>query len=229
METNFEHKITVAATRPMLYTTVQRRSRDYFSLAMIKLGCYYPAIQINNKNTSMNLAKISSGKAVPNQCNVVIEIQANSGPIKYEFDKDAGAIVVDRIMPTSMSYPCNYGFIPATLSGDGDPVDVLVHTNTPIMAGAIISVRPIAVLLTEDESGTDEKILAVPDEKTDPFFKNVMEIEDLPEVISLKIRHFFEHYKNLEIGKWVKVSGWKDSQYAKDVILKAITRFNQEN
>ncbi len=170
----------------------------------------------------MDIKKIAVGKDVPNRCNVIIEIPMDSGPIKYEFDKDSGAILVDRFMPTSMSYPCNYGFIPHTLSGDGDPVDVLVYANYPIVPGAVVSVRPIGVLLTEDESGTDEKLLAVPDSKADMTLAHVNDLNDLPAIILDKIAHFFENYKKLEKGKWVKVSGWKDAAAAKEIVLQGI-------
>lgn len=172
----------------------------------------------------MDISKVKIGKNPPEEVNVVIEIPMNAGPVKYEFDKDAGAIVVDRFMPTSMSYPCNYGFVPHTLSGDGDPVDVLVYSNYPIEAGAIVSVKPIGVLMTEDEKGKDEKVLAVPADKVDPFFAKVNSIRNLPEVVLLKITHFFENYKKLEKGKWVKVTGWKDAADAKDIISKSVQK-----
>lgn len=170
----------------------------------------------------MPLENLKIGKTPPKEVNVIIEIPANSGPIKYEFDKKSAMIIVDRFMPTSMSYPCNYGFIPHTLSGDGDPVDVLVYTNYPLLPGVVISVKPIGVLITEDEKGKDEKILAVPTEKVDQFFININSYKDLPQVIIDKITHFFENYKKLEKGKWVKVSGWKDAKAAEDVIMQAI-------
>jgi inorganic pyrophosphatase len=173
----------------------------------------------------MDISKISAGKDLPKKCNVIIEIPMNAGPVKYEFDKDAGMIVVDRFMQTTMSYPCNYGFIPHTLSGDGDPVDVLVHSSYPIVAGAVVSVRPIGVLITEDEKGSDEKILAVPDEKIDPFFAKIITASDLPEIFLEKISHFFENYKKLEKGKWVKVAGWQGNDVAEKIIIEAIKRF----
>ena len=172
----------------------------------------------------MDISKIPAGKNPPEEVNVIIEIPANSGSIKYEFDKKSGAIVVDRFMPTSMSYPCNYGFIPHTLSGDGDPADVLVYTNHPLHPGTVISVKPIGVLVTEDEKGSDEKILTVPANKIDPFFEKINSYTQLPEIVIQKITHFFENYKKLEKGKWVKVIGWKDENTAKQVILDAIKR-----
>lgn len=156
--------------------------------------------------------------------NVIIEIPMNGSPVKYEFDKDASAIIVDRFMQVSMSYPCNYGFIPHTLSNDGDPADVLVITQYPVIPGAIITVRPVGVLMMEDESGMDEKILAVPISKLDITFDYIQNIDDVPEMLKEKINHFFEHYKKLEKNKWVKVVGWKNADKAKEIIAEAIAR-----
>ncbi len=156
--------------------------------------------------------------------NVIIEIPMNDNPVKYEFDKEVGAIIVDRFMQVSMSYPCNYGFIPNTLSDDGDPADVLVIAQYPIIPGAIIKVRPVGVLMMEDESGIDEKILAVPVSKLDVTFDSIQDIEDVSEMLKAKIKHFFEHYKELEKGKWVKITGWKDAATAKTTIEEAIDR-----
>lgn len=158
--------------------------------------------------------------------NVIIEIPMNDKPVKYEFDKDAGAIIVDRFMQTSMSYPCNYGFIPHTLSDDGDPADVLVLTHYPIVPGAVIKVRPVGVLLMEDESGLDEKILAVPISKLDVTFDYVKDIDDVSKMLKDRINHFFENYKKLEQGKWVKIIGWENANKALELIEKAITRAN---
>ena len=166
----------------------------------------------------MNIEKIGSGKNSPEEVNVIIEVPMGSDPVKYEFDKDAGAIMVDRFVQTAMFYPCNYGFIPTTLSKDGDPVDVLVIANNPIITGAVIKARPIGVLMMEDESGQDEKILAVPTTKLDPYFSNIKSYKDLPEVLVNRIKHFFENYKALEKGKWVKVEGWEDEEAAKAII-----------
>lgn len=156
--------------------------------------------------------------------NVIIEIPMNDNPVKYEFDKEVGAIMVDRFMQVSMSYPCNYGFIPNTLSDDGDPADVLVIAHYPIIPGAIIKVRPVGVLMMEDESGMDEKILAVPTSKLDVTFDGIKDIDDVPEMLKSKIKHFFEHYKELEKGKWVKIVGWKDAVTARTTIEEAIDR-----
>ncbi len=156
--------------------------------------------------------------------NVIIEIPMNDTPVKYEFDKDAGAIIVDRFMQVAMSYPCNYGFIPHTLSDDGDPADVLVIAQYPIIHGAVITVRPVGVLMMEDESGMDEKILAVPISKLDPTFDHVQDINDVPEMLKQRIKHFFEHYKQLEKNKWVKIVGWENTAKAKAIIEEALVR-----
>ncbi len=171
----------------------------------------------------MFIDKISA-KAKDGEFNVIIEIPMNDNPVKYEFDKDAGAIMVDRFMQVSMSYPCNYGFIPHTLSEDGDPADVLVLAQYPIIPGAVIKVRPVAVLMMEDESGKDEKILAVPISKLDISYDKVKDIDDVPEIILQRITHFFERYKELEKGKWVKVTGWENASSALKIIDEAIQR-----
>lgn len=170
----------------------------------------------------MNLEKICAGKNAPEEINVIIEVPMGSDPVKYEFDKEMGIIAVDRFVQTSMFYPCNYGFVPNTLSKDGDPVDVLVVSNYPIIPGALIKVRPIGVLIMEDESGQDEKVLAVPTLKLDPYYANIKSYKDLPEIFIDRIRNFFENYKALEKGKWVKVQGWEDESSAKAVIIEGI-------
>lgn len=156
----------------------------------------------------MNLDRISAGKDMPNDFNVVIEISANAAPIKYEFDKDSGALCVDRFMGTSMFYPANYGFVPQTLSDDGDPVDVLVVTPFPLPPGVLIRCRALGMIKMEDESGIDAKLIAVPVEKLCPMYKAIQKLEDLPELLRNQMVHFFEHYKDLEKGKWVKIQGW---------------------
>jgi len=148
----------------------------------------------------------------------------NADPVKYEFDKDSGAIFVDRFIGTPMFYPCNYGFVPHTLSDDGDPVDVLVVSDFAIMPGAVISAKPVGVLIMEDEKGMDEKIIAVPALKLNSSYEKINEIAELPENLVNKIKHFFEHYKDLEKGKWVKVKGFEDSVKAKKLITEAIQR-----
>lgn len=171
----------------------------------------------------MDFSKIKNENA--ESINVVIEIAQDSAPVKYEYDKEIGALVVDRFMPGAMFYPCNYGFLPNSLSGDGDPLDVLVYTNYPIVNGAIVKVKPVGVLITEDESGMDEKILAVPVAKTSAFFKDINDIADLPEILLHRIKNFFEHYKSLESNKWVKVKGWEGRKKAIEVVEESIKRF----
>lgn len=170
----------------------------------------------------MNLDKIAIGQNAPNDVNVIIEVPMGSEPIKYELDKDSGAVFVDRFLHTAMTYPCNYGFIPHTLSQDGDPVDVLVVGRRPLMPGCVVGVRPIGVLLMEDDKGMDEKILAVPAHRLHPFWEDVEEYTDLPKILLDQIRHFFEHYKDLEEGKWVKVQGWGSREKARELILAGI-------
>lgn len=166
----------------------------------------------------MDLSKISAGKNVPWDVNVVIEIPMNGTPVKYEVDKDSGAVLVDRFVATPMFYPANYGFIPNTLSEDGDPVDVLVLAPYPVVPGSVIRARPIGVLKMEDESGKDEKILAVPVSKLSMYYDKVESYTDLPESQVKQIEHFFTHYKDLEAGKWVKIEGWDDKDMAAKLI-----------
>ncbi len=175
----------------------------------------------------MSLNDVPSGKNVPDEINVIIEIPAHADPIKYEVDKDSGAIFVDRFMATCMHYPCNYGYVPHTLSEDGDPVDVLVPTPFPLLAGSVIRCRPVGVLKMTDESGVDAKLLAVPVTKLTPIYKNIEQATDLPELLRNQIQHFFEHYKDLEAGKWVKVDGWDDAAAAKKEIEDSVTRYEQ--
>ena len=172
----------------------------------------------------MLIKNIKTGKDVPNVVNVIVENPANALPVKYELDKESGALFVDRFLATPMHYPLNYGFVPNTLSGDGDPIDVLVLSEYPVTYGAVIPCKPIGVLLMEDEKGEDEKVLAVPSEKMNSEYSKYNEISDIPEVTLKKVEHFFEHYKDLEKGKWVKVSGYKDSKEAKNKILEAVNR-----
>ncbi|WP_343562873.1 inorganic diphosphatase [Kiloniella sp. b19] len=169
----------------------------------------------------MDISKISVGKDAPWDINVVIEVPLHSN-IKYELDKDSGAIEVDRFLHTPMHYPCNYGFVPGTLSDDGDPADVLVAGTQAILPGAVIRCRPVGVLVMEDEAGQDEKILAVPVTKLDPTYADIKEYTDLPKILIDQIGHFFEHYKDLESGKWVKVVGWEGSEKAASMIQAAI-------
>ena len=166
----------------------------------------------------MDIKAISAGKNPPHDINVVIEIPQGGQPVKYEIDKESGALFVDRFLHTSMIYPANYGFIPQTLSDDGDPCDVLVLSQSPVVAGCVIRSRPIGALLMEDESGQDEKILAVPVDKLNPYYSNVKSYTDLPEILRDQIKHFFEHYKDLEKGKWVKVLKWVGPEEAGKLI-----------
>jgi inorganic pyrophosphatase len=172
----------------------------------------------------MRLDAISTGKNPPHEVNVVIEVAIGGEPIKYEMDKEAGTLVVDRFLYTPMRYPGNYGFIPHTLSEDGDPCDVLVANTRPIIPGAIIAVRPIGVLMMQDEAGGDEKILAVPVPKLTKRYENVHNYTDMPKITLDQIQHFFEHYKDLEPGKWVKLTGWGDAAKARELISEAMER-----
>ena len=172
----------------------------------------------------MDIAKLPPGKNPPHEINVLIEVPLRSDPIKYEYDKESGFIFVDRYLYTTMFYPCNYGFIPQTLSLDGDPVDVMVVGRMPVIPGAILRARPIGVLKMEDEAGLDEKILAVPTDKITQINRHVRNYTDIPEIDLARIAHFFEHYKDLEPNKWVKVPGWGDVEEAHQFILEGIAR-----
>ncbi|HEV7327273.1 MAG TPA: inorganic diphosphatase [Bosea sp. (in: a-proteobacteria)] len=172
----------------------------------------------------MRLDAIAIGKNPPEEVNVVIEVAIGGEPIKYEMDKEAGTLFVDRFLYTPMRYPGNYGFIPHTLSEDGDPCDVLVANTRPLVPGSYIAVRPIGVMMMEDEGGGDEKIIAVPVPKLTKRYENVTNYTDLPQITLDQIQHFFEHYKDLEPGKWVKLTGWGDAAKAKQLIVEAIER-----
>jgi len=172
----------------------------------------------------MNLDALSIGDHAPNDVNVVIEVPIGGEPIKYEMDKKSGALVVDRFLYTSMRYPGNYGFIPHTLSGDGDPCDVIVANTRALMPGSVISARVVGVLLMEDEAGQDEKLLAVPSSWLTARYDNVKNYTDLPDILLKQIEHFFAHYKDLEGTKWVKVLGWGDADKARSLIVEGIER-----
>ncbi len=172
----------------------------------------------------MRLEAISIGDSPPDDVNVIIEVPVGGQPIKYEMDKDAGTMVVDRFLYTPMSYPGNYGFVPHTLSDDGDPIDVLVCNTRPLMPGCVINVRPVGVMMMEDNSGLDEKIIAVPSPHLTRRYENVFDYKDLPEITLQQISHFFEHYKDLEPGKWVKLGGWQNKDVARKLISEAINR-----
>ncbi len=173
----------------------------------------------------MALELVPTGRDVPNDVNVVIEIPINSDPVKYEVDKASGELFVDRVLTTSMRYPCNYGYIPHTLSGDGDPADVMVVMPLPLIPGCVIRCRPIGMLRMTDEAGEDTKLVAVPVSKVYAAYERADELQDLPEPWRERIQHFFEHYKDLEKGKWVKVDGWRGANEAKAEILAAVERF----
>lgn len=172
----------------------------------------------------MDIKKIPIGKNPPSDVNVIIEIPLRGEPVKYEVDKDSGAMYVDRFLHTAMFYPTNYGFIPHTLSGDGDPVDVMVVGRHSVAVGCVMRSRPIGVLMMEDEAGLDEKVLAVPHPKLHPFYDNVDSYTDLPQTMLDQIVHFFTHYKDLESGKWAKCLGWEGPEKANQIILEAIER-----
>ncbi len=170
----------------------------------------------------MNISKIPAGTA--EEFNVIIEVPMGATPVKYEFDKESGAIRVDRFVATSMIYPCNYGFIPHTLSEDGDPADVLVVSDFALISGSVIKVKPVGVLIMEDEKGMDEKILAVPAKKLNSCYENINSYQELPKLLLDRIVHFFEHYKDLEKGKWVKIKSFEDKKKAQEIVNEALKR-----
>ena len=172
----------------------------------------------------MRIDKIATGRNVPHDVNVIVEVPVGGEPIKYELDKESGTLVVDRFLYTSMRYPGNYGFIPHTLSGDGDPVDVLIANSRAIAPGAVISVRPVGVLLMEDNAGKDEKIIAVPVDKLHPFYRDVLNYGDLPSLLCEQIAHFFQHYKDLERGKWVNIVRWIGAEETFDLVRAGMAR-----
>ena len=175
----------------------------------------------------MNLDRVPSGKDVPNDCNVIVEIPMRGDPIKYEVDKETGAVFVDRFMSSSMHYPCNYGYIPRTLSHDGDPCDVLVLSPMPLITGVVVRCRPIGMLKLDDEAGGDAKILAVPIDKLSSLYRDVKSPRDLPQITTQQIAHFFEHYKDLEPGKWVRVGNWVEAEDARREILESVARYKK--
>ncbi|HEX7888173.1 MAG TPA: inorganic diphosphatase [Ramlibacter sp.] len=177
----------------------------------------------------MSLDAVTPGKNVPDAFNVIIEIPMNADPVKYEVDKETGAIFVDRFMSTSMHYPTNYGYVPKTISGDGDPVDVLVITPVPLIPGVVVTCRPIGILKMQDEAGDDAKVLAVPTDKILSIYTQWQKPEDLNPLRLKTISHFFEHYKDLEPGKWVKVLGWEGPESAKQEVLDGIANYKKVN
>ena len=177
----------------------------------------------------MSYSNIPAGKDAPNDIYVIIEIPANAAPIKYEIDKDSDALFVDRFMGTATFYPANYGYVPNTLSLDGDPLDVLVVTPYPVEPGSVIRCRPVGKLNMEDDGGIDAKLVAVPHEKLTPIYKDVQEYTDLPPLLISQIEHFFQHYKDLEPGKWVKLSGWENADVAKQEVMSSIAAYQEAN
>ncbi|MEM9705171.1 MAG: inorganic diphosphatase [Pseudomonadota bacterium] len=176
----------------------------------------------------MRIDAISIGDNPPDDINVIVEVPVGGQPIKYEMDKAAGALIVDRFLYTPMRYPGNYGFVPHTLSDDGDPIDVLVCNTRPLVPGCVINVKPVGVMMMEDNSGLDEKIIAVPSPGLTPRYKHVQNYTDLAELTLSQIEHFFEHYKDLEPGKWVKLGGWQNAETARKLITEAIARAKEE-
>ena len=172
----------------------------------------------------MRIDLIPAGDNPPHEINVLIEVPIGGEPVKYEFDKASGALFVDRILHTPMRYPANYGFVPHTLGEDGDPLDALVITRSPIIPGAVIKVRPVGVLLMEDDKGGDEKLITVPVDATFPYYSEIVGHLDLPQIVTQQIEHFFQHYKDLEPGKWSKMNGWGDAETAKRIIVESLER-----
>jgi inorganic pyrophosphatase len=204
-----------AATRPMLQCNI--------GLLQYRKTIRHPFQPSETRD--MNLDRVDSGSDIPNDFNVIIEIPMNADPIKYEVDKKTGALFVDRFMMTAMHYPCNYGYVPHTIADDGDPVDVLVITPYPIAVGAVIRCRPLGVLKMIDEAGGDSKLLAVPIDKVLPIYSHWKTHSDLNPVRLHQIQHFFEHYKDLEAGKWVKVEGWGGPEDAATELVDGIERY----
>jgi inorganic pyrophosphatase len=173
----------------------------------------------------MNLDRVDSGRNVPDEINVIIEIPAHSDPVKYEVDKLTGAMFVDRFMGTAMHYPANYGYIPHTLSEDADPLDVLVITPVPLISGSVIRCRPLGILRMVDDGGPDPKIIGVPIDSLTKLYSEMQGCDDLPQELRNKLTHFYEHYKDLEPGKWVKIMGWESAELARGEIISSIERF----
>jgi inorganic pyrophosphatase len=172
----------------------------------------------------MDIARITAGRSPPYDINVVVEIPQGGEPVKYELDKQSGALVVDRFLNTAMFYPGNYGFVPHTLADDGDPIDVLIVGTAAVVPGAVVRCRPVGALVMEDEKGPDEKIIAVPVDELHPYYVGIRSYQDLPPNLCGQIAHFFRHYKDLEAGKWVRVGDWVDAEAAAALITAAIAR-----
>ena len=176
---------------------------------------------------NMDISKIEAGQNPPDDLNVIVEVPLGGDPIKYEIDKASGAMFVDRYLYTEMRYPCNYGFVPHTLSLDGDPIDVMVVGNRPLVPGSVVRARPVGVLMMTDDKGQDEKILAVPHQALTRYYDKITTYQDLPAILVDKIRHFFEHYKDLETGKWSQIDGWYGVEKARELIQKSVEREQQ--
>lgn len=176
----------------------------------------------------MSLSRVTAGRNYPDEINVIIEVPMNSPAIKYEVDKETGAIFVDRMLKTAMYYPCNYGYVPNTLCGDGDPVDVLVVLPLPMLPGTVVRCRAVGVLLMEDEAGEDSKVIAVPVEEVTGIYRGINSVEDLDDLLLNQIVHFFDHYKDLERGKWVKTDGWQGVSRARKELIDAIENYKND-
>ena len=196
-----------------------------FIIALFIIAFFVLSNIYSNVHSNMSLNKVSPGKNVPESFNVIIEIAMNADPVKYEVDKESGALFVDRYMSTSMHYPTNYGYVPQTLSGDGDPVDVLVITPVPLIPGVVVTCRAIGILKMTDEAGEDGKVLAVPIDKKCSLYSHWKKPEDMNPLRLKTIAHFFEHYKDLEAGKWVKISGWEGPEAAEKEITDGIANY----
>lgn len=211
-----------------LVTWLSKNKRIYNYFLPFKLDLSI-MVHLKCSGEKMGLIDIKSGRDVPNDINVIIEIPMHGEPVKYEVDKETGSLFVDRFMTTAMYYPTNYGYIPNTLSEDGDPVDVLVVTPVPLINGAVISCRPVGMLKMTDEAGVDAKLLAVPSSKLSKMYESILTYSDLSRHLLLSLEHFFQHYKDLEEGKWVKVDGWEGPEAARKEILLSINRFKEQN
>ena len=212
-----------------------RRLAVFFPRPFARWAVFEPAkrglvefgLSLHYHTSDMSLHDVTPGARAPDEFNVIIEIPMNADPIKYEVDKESGALFVDRFMTTAMHYPCNYGYVPQTLSDDGDPVDVLVITPFPLSPGVVVTCRPIGVLKMEDEAGGDSKLLAVPIDKVLPIYTHWQKPEDINQMRLKAIQHFFEHYKDLEAGKWVKVTGWEGPESAKAEISSGLAAYQK--
>jgi inorganic pyrophosphatase len=198
-------------------------------LGIIAARARIAPLRIVHRTSPMSLDRVPAGADAPNNCNVVIEIPMHGEAIKYEVDKETGAVFVDRFMSTSMHYPCNYGYIPQTLSDDGDPCDVLVISPVPLVTGVVVRCRPIGMLKMDDEAGGDAKVLAVPIDKLSSMYRSIESPRDLPEIQLAQIVHFFEHYKDLEPGKWVRLAGWVGPEEAKKEITDSVRRYRDSH